>query len=143
MNTSARIFHTKDVRTNITKALDKRASTDIVLTYYHAKEQLAYLNIGELLLQLKYWKKLGMEVRKSNVRKVTLNQHTVYLFVVQPSDQTALDLMPPICPFSGALGLMVTGVGYICMTRNVLDLILRYIGVEGSKPNPLFEKTDE
>jgi len=138
MNTSARIFQTKDVRTDISKALTKRASTDIVLTYYHAKEQLAYLSIGELLMQLKHWKTHRMEVRKSNVRKVTLNQHTVYLFVVQPSDETLLSQMPSICPFSAALGLMVTGVGYLCTTREVLDLIVRYIGVEGAKPNPLF-----
>ena len=137
MNTT--IFRTKDVRTGIVKALDKRASTDIVLTYYHAKEQLAYLNIGELLVQLKHWKKEGIEVRKSNVRKVTLNHHTVYLFVAQPSDEKALEHMPCVCPFSASLGLMVTGVGYVCMTREVLDLIIRYVGVEGGKRNPLFE----
>jgi hypothetical protein len=137
MNTS-RIFHTKDVRSGICKALDKRASTDIVVTYYHAKEQLAYLSLEELLIQLKHWKTHGMEVRKSNVRKVTLNQHTVYLFVVQPTDQAILAKFPSICPFSAALGLMVTGVGYLCATREALNLVIRYVGVEGATPNPLF-----
>lgn len=134
----ARIFQTKDVRTEIGKALNKRAYTDIALTYYHAKESLAYLSMGELLIQLKHWKMDGMEVKKSNVRKVTINQHIVYLFVVQQSDEAALARMPSICPFSAALGLMVTGVGYLCTTRQVLDLVVRYLGVEGATPNPLF-----
>jgi hypothetical protein len=126
------------MRDDLLSTLKRSTHSDVALTYYHEKECMAVLDARELLTQLKYWKTHAMEVRKSNVRRVTLNEHVVYLFVVQPSSEALLAQMPCVCPFSVALGLMVTGVGYVCKTRETLDLVLRYIGVEGGTPNPLF-----
>ena len=134
-----RIFHSKPMKKNILLGIKTKGCSDIALTYHHQQETITVLNHSELLTQLKVWKQEKNEVRKSNVRQYDLEGTSVYLFVVQPSDEKKLDRMG-ICPFSMSLGLMVTGVGYICFTRDTLDLVIRYIGVEGATKNPLFEK---
>jgi hypothetical protein len=132
-----KIFQSKGMRQNLISALKSSETTDIVLTYYHSKNQIAALNQSELLTQLKHWKAHQMIVRKSNVRLVNLDGVSVYLFVVQFKDDKMLDEIG-VCPFSAALGLMVSGIGYICKSRPTLDVVLRYIGIEGATPNPLF-----
>jgi hypothetical protein len=122
----------------ITKGVKSMGSSDIALTYWHAKEMIAVLDLGELLIQLKHWKQNNIEVRKSNVRQYDVGGKSVYLFVVQPVNKELLAECN-ICPFSASLGLMVAGVGYVCTSRDVLNLVIRYIGVEGATKNPIFE----
>ena len=138
MSKSIKLFQTKDMRSLITDGVKQMEPSDVALTYWHAKNMVGVLNNQELLVQLKYWKQTGMEVRKSNCRQKEVAGQSVYLFVVQPKDEAELEECS-ICPFSAALGLMVSGIGYICKSRDTLDLIIRYIGVEGATKNPLFD----
>jgi hypothetical protein len=131
-------FQTGPMKKLITKGVKSMESSDVALTYWHEKEMIAVLDQNELLIQLKYWKKNNMEVRKSNVRQYDVGGKSVYLFVVQPVDEELLAECN-ICPFSASLGLMVAGVGYVCTSRATLDLIIRYIGVEGATKNPIFQ----
>ena len=129
---------TKDFRLLIARCIKAMEPSDIALTIVKEKGVCA-LNTKELMQQLKLWKEMGVEVRKSNVRQVEIGNRTVFLFVIQPKDNDLLDQIG-ICPFSASLGLLVSGFGYICTSRDTLDVIVRYIGVEGAKPNPLFSK---
>jgi len=131
-------FNTKSMRQSMTDYYKLMEITDVALTYYHEKENFAVLNLKELLIQLAHWKKEKMQVMKTNVRQKEINGQNVYLFVVQPESKKLLAKLD-ICPFSASLGFMVAGVGYVCKSRDILDLVIRYIGVEGSTTNPLFD----
>lgn len=103
---------------------------DICFTWiYHIKRMMLF-NMGELLTQIKDWRKQKVTALECNNREINVDGKMWYIFVVQPCDCDYEPIKPilsypsaytfinkvmntPLCPLSLMLfGLMVSGYTY-------------------------------
>lgn len=111
-------------------------SDECAITLIRSNQQINAISNAQMKEQIRLFKLVGARARKSNVREVTLGDKKGYLVVIQSPEK--FEDTDSICPFSTALGLLVSGIGYLVKDRKALDDIINAIGVEGATPNPLF-----
>ena len=79
----------------------------------------------EFLPQVKEWKKMGCRALADNVLEQEVEGHKVWMFVIQPPKAKLADM--GLCPLALALGVMVSGFTYIARSKELADLVVRYL----------------
>lgn len=117
--------------THIKEFLKNKQKTDICLFFHQATQQYSVMNREEMQAELRRWKPMAkagvMKVLEANKQSYTIQNKTLYTFVVTPTDPS----LAYVCPLSLALSTIVHGMTYAFTKEqnrdDVFDYLYKYI----------------
>ena len=121
-------YHMDDTRDETMVAVKNliNTPTDKMITLQEHSGMFGALNMGEVMTQLKMWKKLGCRILRCNIWERSFGKYgEATMFVVQPKE---LDDDVPMSKIAMAFGKLVSGYAYVSKDKNLVEVCWRYLG---------------